>query len=186
MAFLSAAVLFVLFTRLSHLFPFAHSQMFCTPPQERVKLPTPCFKKCWAERTRPILHATLSTSCRDSSFSLTCRSTLSVTSKRWRLPLPVSVMQNVYKSHLRAKMCVFVFQGDYDVVINDYEKAKSLFGNTEVPVFKKGDRHFNHSAFWLIEIFTDLVIYQLFTYLLRYKIYWSTDTIIYFIKCTHL
>lgn len=29
-------------------------------------------------------------------------------------------------------------QGDYDVVINDYEKAKSLFGNTEVPVFKKG------------------------------------------------
>lgn len=30
------------------------------------------------------------------------------------------------------------FQGDYDVVINDYEKAKSLFGNTEVPVFKKG------------------------------------------------
>lgn len=31
-----------------------------------------------------------------------------------------------------------LFQGDYDVVINDYEKAKSLFGNTEVPVFKKG------------------------------------------------
>ena len=30
-------------------------------------------------------------------------------------------------------------QGDYDVVINDYEKAKSLFGNTEVPVFKKGE-----------------------------------------------
>lgn len=30
-------------------------------------------------------------------------------------------------------------QGDYDVVINDYEKAKSLFGNTEVPVFKKGN-----------------------------------------------
>lgn len=32
----------------------------------------------------------------------------------------------------------FFSQGDYDVVINDYEKAKSLFGNTEVPVFKKG------------------------------------------------
>lgn len=32
----------------------------------------------------------------------------------------------------------FLSQGDYDVVINDYEKAKSLFGNTEVPVFKKG------------------------------------------------
>ncbi len=36
-------------------------------------------------------------------------------------------------------MFMFSFQGDYDVVINDYEKAKSLFGNTEVPVFKKGD-----------------------------------------------
>lgn len=33
-------------------------------------------------------------------------------------------------------------QGDYDVVINDYEKAKSLFGNTEVPVFKKGNFFF--------------------------------------------
>lgn len=32
----------------------------------------------------------------------------------------------------------FLSQGDYDVVINDYEKAKSLFGNTEVAVFKKG------------------------------------------------
>lgn len=32
----------------------------------------------------------------------------------------------------------FVFlKGDYDVVINDYEKAKSLFGKTEVQVFKK-------------------------------------------------
>lgn len=36
------------------------------------------------------------------------------------------------------KWTIFSFQGDYDVVINDYEKAKSLFGNTEVPVFKKG------------------------------------------------
>lgn len=35
-------------------------------------------------------------------------------------------------------LCVFVFfKGDYDVVINDYEKAKSLFGKTEVQVFKK-------------------------------------------------
>lgn len=25
------------------------------------------------------------------------------------------------------------------MVINDYEKAKSLFGKTEVPVFKKGN-----------------------------------------------
>lgn len=28
-------------------------------------------------------------------------------------------------------------KGDYDVVINDYEKAKSLFGKSEVQVFKK-------------------------------------------------
>lgn len=34
-------------------------------------------------------------------------------------------------------MLGFVFKGDYDVVINDYEKAKSLFGKTEVQVFKK-------------------------------------------------
>lgn len=31
----------------------------------------------------------------------------------------------------------FILKGDYDVVINDYEKAKSLFGKTEVQVFKK-------------------------------------------------
>lgn len=36
----------------------------------------------------------------------------------------------------------FFSQGDYDVVINDYEKAKSLFGNTEVAVFKKGSFFF--------------------------------------------
>lgn len=39
------------------------------------------------------------------------------------------------------KLKTFLFQGDYDVVINDYEKAKSLFGNTEVPVFKKGKQN---------------------------------------------
>lgn len=39
--------------------------------------------------------------------------------------------------------CFFFSQGDYDVVINDYEKAKSLFGTTEVPVFKKGMFHLN-------------------------------------------
>uniref|UniRef100_A0A667YRF4 Exocyst complex component 2 n=1 Tax=Myripristis murdjan TaxID=586833 RepID=A0A667YRF4_9TELE len=38
--------------------------------------------------------------------------------------LPLYIERNIQK-------------GDYDVVINDYEKAKSLFGNTEVPVFKK-------------------------------------------------
>lgn len=34
-------------------------------------------------------------------------------------------------------MVFLLFKGDYDVVINDYEKAKSLFGKTEVQVFKK-------------------------------------------------
>ncbi|XP_037553738.1 exocyst complex component 2 [Nematolebias whitei] len=38
--------------------------------------------------------------------------------------LPLNIERNIQK-------------GDYDVVINDYEKAKSLFGNTEVIVFKK-------------------------------------------------
>ncbi|XP_064409444.1 exocyst complex component 2 isoform X2 [Latimeria chalumnae] len=38
--------------------------------------------------------------------------------------LPFNIEKNIQK-------------GDYDVVINDYEKAKSLFGNTEVQVFKK-------------------------------------------------
>ncbi|XP_055963740.1 exocyst complex component 2 [Sorex fumeus] len=38
--------------------------------------------------------------------------------------LPLNIERNIQK-------------GDYDVVINDYEKAKSLFGKTEVHVFKK-------------------------------------------------
>ncbi|KAM8789058.1 exocyst complex component 2 isoform 2-T2 [Rhynchonycteris naso] len=38
--------------------------------------------------------------------------------------LPLTIERNIQK-------------GDYDVVINDYEKAKSLFGKTEVQVFKK-------------------------------------------------
>ncbi|MBN3309213.1 EXOC2 protein, partial [Amia calva] len=38
--------------------------------------------------------------------------------------LPLNIEKNIQK-------------GDYDVVINDYEKAKSLFGNSEVQVFKK-------------------------------------------------
>ena len=30
------------------------------------------------------------------------------------------------------------FQGDYNVVINDYIRAKSLFADTDVKIFKKG------------------------------------------------
>lgn len=49
--------------------------------------------------------------------------------------------QNSLKTKYVINNSLFFSQGDYDVVINDYEKAKSLFGNTEVPVFKKG-KHF--------------------------------------------
>ena len=40
--------------------------------------------------------------------------------------LPLSIERNIQK-------------GDYGVVINDYEKAKSLFSDTDVNVFKKGN-----------------------------------------------
>ena len=39
--------------------------------------------------------------------------------------------------HSKVEKCFFILKGDYDGVINDYEKAKSLFGKTEVQVFKK-------------------------------------------------
>ncbi len=32
----------------------------------------------------------------------------------------------------------FSFQGDYDLVITDYTRVKSLFGDTEIKVFRKG------------------------------------------------
>ena len=31
------------------------------------------------------------------------------------------------------------FQGDYDLVITDYTRVKSLFGDTEIKVFRKGN-----------------------------------------------
>ncbi|XP_076849244.1 exocyst complex component 2 [Brachyhypopomus gauderio] len=53
------------------------------------------------------------------------RNALSVLQRfKFLFNLPLNIERNIQK-------------GDYDVVINDYEKAKSLFGNTEVPVFKK-------------------------------------------------
>uniref|UniRef100_A0A672YYL4 Exocyst complex component 2 n=1 Tax=Sphaeramia orbicularis TaxID=375764 RepID=A0A672YYL4_9TELE len=53
------------------------------------------------------------------------RSALNVLQRfKFLFNLPLNIERNIQK-------------GDYDVVINDYEKAKSLFGNTEVPVFKK-------------------------------------------------
>ena len=32
-----------------------------------------------------------------------------------------------------------MLQGDYDLVITDYTRVKSLFGDTEIKVFKKGE-----------------------------------------------
>ncbi|XP_078738060.1 exocyst complex component 2-like [Lampetra fluviatilis] len=53
------------------------------------------------------------------------RNALSVLQRfKFLFNLPLSIDRSVHK-------------GDYDVVINDYEKAKSLFGSTEVRVFQK-------------------------------------------------
>lgn len=37
---------------------------------------------------------------------------------------------------------VHLLQGDYSLVINDYVRARSLFANTQVQVFKKGELQF--------------------------------------------
>ena len=33
---------------------------------------------------------------------------------------------------------IFFFQGDYEMVISDYGRAKSLFAETDIKIFKKG------------------------------------------------
>ena len=33
---------------------------------------------------------------------------------------------------------LILLQGDYDLVITDYTRVKSLFGDTEIKVFRKG------------------------------------------------
>ena len=33
---------------------------------------------------------------------------------------------------------IFCVKGDYDLVITDYMRGKSLFGDTDVKIFKKG------------------------------------------------
>ena len=35
-------------------------------------------------------------------------------------------------------------QGEYDIVTNDYERAKSLFAGTQVKVFKKGAHYLSY------------------------------------------
>ncbi|CAG5128462.1 unnamed protein product, partial [Candidula unifasciata] len=53
------------------------------------------------------------------------RNALSVIQKfRFLFHLPLTIQRNIQK-------------GDYNMVINDYEKAKSLFADTEIKVFKK-------------------------------------------------
>ncbi|XP_059170244.1 exocyst complex component 2-like [Physella acuta] len=53
------------------------------------------------------------------------RNALSVIQKfRFLFHLPLNIQRNIQK-------------GDYNMVINDYEKAKSLFADTEIKVFKK-------------------------------------------------
>ena len=39
--------------------------------------------------------------------------------------------------HLPAALDKNIRQADYDLVINDYARAKALFGNTEVAIFKR-------------------------------------------------
>ncbi|KAK0062725.1 exocyst complex component 2 [Biomphalaria pfeifferi] len=53
------------------------------------------------------------------------RNALSVIQKfRFLFHLPLNIQRNIQK-------------GDYNMVINDYEKAKSLFADTEIKIFKK-------------------------------------------------
>lgn len=53
------------------------------------------------------------------------RNALSILQKfRFLFNLPVAIEKNIHK-------------GDYDIVINDYNRAKSLFQNTEVAVFRR-------------------------------------------------
>lgn len=35
-------------------------------------------------------------------------------------------------------MISFVLQGDYEMVISDYGRAKSLFAGTDIKIFKRG------------------------------------------------
>ncbi|MGH0147517.1 UNVERIFIED_CONTAM: hypothetical protein FKN15_017237 [Acipenser sinensis] len=77
------------------------------------------------------------------------RNALSVLQRfKFLFNLPLNIERNIQK-------------GDYDVVINDYEKAKSLFGNTEVQVFKKGWRFKGPQQVTFVENPTEVVISQL-------------------------
>lgn len=44
--------------------------------------------------------------------------------------------------NVRYKIWYILLQGDYSLVINDYVRARSLFANTQVQVFKKGELQF--------------------------------------------
>ncbi len=65
-------------------------------------------------------------------------------------PLPPSTLSSYSPSPLTSHPPILassspsptttITQGEYDIVTNDYERAKSLFDGTQVKVFKKGKR----------------------------------------------
>ena len=56
-----------------------------------------------------------------------------------------------------------LFQGDYDLVITDYARARSLFGDTEVEVFKKG-KAFSISDIFLFNLMQSVMYCAPFIY----------------------
>ncbi|CAL1540086.1 unnamed protein product [Lymnaea stagnalis] len=73
------------------------------------------------------------------------RNALSVLQKfRFLFHLPLNIQRNIQK-------------GDYNMVINDYEKAKNLFADTEIKVFKKVFREVE----WRIANFRDMLYKRL-------------------------
>ena len=44
-------------------------------------------------------------------------------------------------------VCVSLSKGEYEIVANDYDKAKTLFADTKVSIFKKGNPHCSCRAY---------------------------------------
>lgn len=55
------------------------------------------------------------------------------------------------------------------MVITDYTRAKSLFGDTEVAVFKKGKLRVHFSLLWILRIKTPTQLYRCFSRVAVYK-----------------
>uniref|UniRef100_A0A2K6T1A4 Exocyst complex component 2 n=1 Tax=Saimiri boliviensis boliviensis TaxID=39432 RepID=A0A2K6T1A4_SAIBB len=92
------------------------------------------YSKMFSEKIQGQVDQTLASNTADTLFQEvlgrkdkadSTRNALNVLQRfKFLFNLPLNIERNIQK-------------GDYDVVINDYEKAKSLFGKTEVQVFKK-------------------------------------------------